>query len=140
MPVPDGLPSPVDRFIRALCRNTVPAIESVLISGRATKRPMFNIALLARFHFSHRAGRDYRHYFEATLFGLPILKVDEGYVGGVSFFESIMGSNHHDPSTNQGAHLALWTEAGMFPSLRVCTPVVGDTPSSGVSCSQGRHW
>ncbi len=119
VPVPDGLPAPVDRFIRTVYGDTVPVIESVVMSGRATMRPMFNIPLPARFRFTHRAGYDYRHYFEATLFGLPLLKVDEGYVEGASFFESPMGNYRDDPNSNQGANLALWAEAAMFPALFV---------------------
>lgn len=30
----------------------------------------------ARFRFTHKAGQDYRHYIEATIFGITILKVN----------------------------------------------------------------
>ncbi|HLE15737.1 MAG TPA: hypothetical protein VI776_13400 [Anaerolineales bacterium] len=62
-------------------------IDTVVITGRAIIRPVMNIPLLARFIWVHNTGKDYRHYFEATFFGLPLMKVDEGILGRKSFFE-----------------------------------------------------
>ena len=42
---------------------------------------MAGIAFPARFRFIHEAGRGYRHYIEATVFGLPLMKVNERYLG-----------------------------------------------------------
>jgi hypothetical protein len=72
----------------------------------------------------HTIGRDYRHNFEATFFGMPLLRVNEGYVDGKSFFESPMGTYYNNPNTNQGANLALWAEGGWFPSTWVIDPQV----------------
>ena len=128
VPLPTGLPAPVERFYRTVYGERVPVIETVVITGRATIRPMFNIPLPARFIFVHNAGRDYRHYFEATIFGAPFLKVDEGYLDGKSFFASPMGSYTDDANTNQGANLALWAEAGWFPGILVTDPRVRWAP------------
>jgi len=117
MPLPGGLPAPVERFYRTIFGDEIPLIETAVIQGRAVIRPFMNIPFPARFVFVHNAGRDYRHYIEATLFGLPLLKVNEGYVDGKSFFESPMGTYYDDPNTNQGANLALWAEGAWFPSL-----------------------
>lgn len=116
LPLPAGLPAPVERFYKTVYGDEIPVIETVVIKGRASMSP-FGVKLPARFVFVHNAGRDYRHYFEATWFGIPILKVDEGYIDGESFFESPMGSFYDDPNTNQGANLAVWAEAGFFPSI-----------------------
>lgn len=122
-PLPHGLPAPVERFYKKIYGNSVPVIESAVLTGRATIRPVITgPALPARFVFVHNAGKYYRHYIEATFFGLPLLKVNEGYVNGKSFFESPMGTYHNDPHTNQGANLALWAEAGWFPSLWITDP------------------
>jgi hypothetical protein len=72
----------------------------------------------------HTTGHDYRHYFEATIFGTPFLKVNEGYIDGESFFESPMGTYYDDTNTNQGANLALWAEGGWFPSIWLTDPRV----------------
>jgi hypothetical protein len=90
------------------------------------------VKLPARFLFVHNTGKDYRHYIEATWFGIPLLKVNEGYLDGKSFFESPMGQIYDDASTNQAANLAVWAEAAWFPSIwvtdsRVHWEAVNDT-------------
>ena len=121
IPLPEGLPAPVERYYRAVYGEQIPVIETVVIVGRGRIRP-FGIWLPARFVMVHNAGRDYRHYFEATFFGLPFLRVNEGYLDGESFFESPMGTYYNDPNTNQGANLALWAEGGWFPALWLTDP------------------
>jgi hypothetical protein len=116
IPIPNGLPAPVERYYRAAYGEQIPVIESAVFTGPAVIRP-FGVWLPARFVFVHKAGENYRHYIEATFFGLPFLKVNEGYLDGESFFESPMGKYYDDPNTNQGANLALWAEAGWFPSI-----------------------
>ena len=116
IPLPDDLPAPVERFYKLVYGDEIPVIETVVIKGRAQISP-FEIKLPARFVFVHNAGKDYRHYIEATWFGLPIMKVNEGYVDQRSFFESPMGNIYNDASTNQAANLAIWAEAEWFPSI-----------------------
>ncbi|QRN84235.1 hypothetical protein JR338_05715 [Chloroflexota bacterium] len=115
--LPEGLPEPVDRFYRTLYGDEIPVIETVVIQGRATMKPFLNIPIPARYVFVHNTGKDYRHYFEATLFGIPLLKIDEGYIDSESFFESPMANNYNEEKMNQGANLALWAEAIWFPSV-----------------------
>jgi hypothetical protein len=116
IPLPAGLPAPVDRFYRTVYGDEIPVIDTAVMRGRAVISP-FGVKLPARFIFVHNAGKDYRHYIEATWFGIPFMKVNEGYVDGASFFESPMGNIYDDPSTNQGANLAVWAEAAWFPSI-----------------------
>jgi hypothetical protein len=124
VPLPGGLPVPVERFYRKVYGERVPVIETAVIKGRAVISP-FGVKLPARFIFVHNAGRDYRHYIEATWFGLPLMKVNESYVDGSSHFEiPVIGTFENDPSISQGANLALWAEAGWFPSIWVTDPRV----------------
>ena len=83
--------------------------------GRA--KMTIGITMPARFVFIHNAGKDYRHYFEATWFGLPIAKVNERYIDGASLFELPFATYDNDASTNQGANLAIWAEAAWFPAI-----------------------
>jgi len=122
VPLPTGLPKPVERFYRTVYGEEIPVIETVVMQGRGVMKPFMDIPVPARFVFVHDTGEDYRHYFEATLFGFPVMKVNEGYIDGASFFESPMGSNHDEVNANQGANLALWGEAIWFPSLWVTDP------------------
>ena len=115
IPLPTGLPAPVERFYKTVYGDNIPVIETVVIKGHARISP-FGVKLPARFLFVHNAGKDYRHYIEATWFGIPFMKVNEGYLDGKSFFESPMGNIYDDVSTNQGANLAVWAEVTWFPS------------------------
>jgi hypothetical protein len=124
VPLPAGLPAPVERFYRKVYGGSIPVIETAVIKGQAVISP-FGVKLPARFIFVHNAGKDYRHYIEATWFGLPIMKVNESYVDGRSHFElPILGTFDDDPSFTQGAVLGLWAEAGWFPSIWVTDPRV----------------
>jgi len=124
--IPAGLPAPVDRFLRATYGGgRLPILTTVVLSGRARMRPAGPVYLPARFRFVHAVGQGYRHYFEATWFGIPILKVNEGYLDGVSFFDApLVGSEPDHPKLRQGANLALWAEAMMFPAALALDPRV----------------
>lgn len=123
IPLPAGLPAPVERFYRKVYGDQIPVIDSVVITGRGTIRP-FGVWMPTRFVMVHETGKNYRHYFEVTFFGMPFLITQEGILDGESFFESPMGTFYNDPNTNQGANLALWAEAGWFPAVWVTDPRV----------------
>jgi hypothetical protein len=117
VPLPSGLPAPVERFYRTVYGDEVPVIETAVFKGRASISP-FGFKMPARFVFVHNAGKDYRHYIEATWFGIPLMKVNERYLDGKSLFElPVIGTIDNDPSTNQAANLAVWAEAAWFPSI-----------------------
>ncbi len=63
VPLPEGLPAPVERFYREAYGDAVPVVRSVVITGRGRIRP-FGPWLAARYRFTHDAGRGYRHYIE----------------------------------------------------------------------------
>jgi hypothetical protein len=124
IPLPLGLPAPVDRFYRTVYGDEIPVIETAVIKGRAEISP-FGVKLPTRFLFVHNAGKDYRHYIEATWFGIPFMKVNERYLDGKSLFELPVGAPiENDPSTNQAANLAVWAEAAWFPSIWITDPRV----------------
>ena len=116
IPLPSGLPAPVERFYKTVYGNKIPLVETVVFKGHASMAP-FGVKMPARFVFVHQAGKNYRHYFEATFFGFPIMKVNENYLDGKSYFQLPVATYENDASTNQGANLALWAEAAMFPSI-----------------------
>jgi hypothetical protein len=119
--LPDGLPAPVERFYRTIYGDAILVIDTVVIKGRAEISP-FGIKFPARFIFVHNAGKDYRHYIEATFFGLPFMKVNESFVDGNSHFELPIGTYDNDPSITQGAVLGLWAEASWFPAVYLTDP------------------
>ncbi|HSL43464.1 MAG TPA: DUF6544 family protein [Anaerolineales bacterium] len=124
IPLAAGLPAPVERFYKTVYGEEIPVIDSAVMKGHAFIAP-FGVKLPARFLFVHEAGKGYRHYFEATWFGMTIMKVNERYVDGKSLFEPPVGDPIiDDASTNQAANLAVWAEAAWFPSIWITDPRV----------------
>jgi hypothetical protein len=131
-PLPDGLPAPVDRFYRSLYGDTVPVVTSAVITGRGPLRIM-GITFPGRFRFIHQAGMGYRHYIEVTVFGLPLLTVNERYLDGESLFETPGGVIDNDPQVNQGANLGLWGEMIWYPAAWLTAPGVRWEPVDEVT-------
>lgn len=123
VPIPADLPAPVARYYRQLYGEEAPVITSVVVSGRATIRP-FGFALPARFRFVHEAGQGYRHYIEATWFGIPIMKVNEWYLDRHGRLELPIIGVVEGPKTNQGANLGLWAESTYMPAVWLTDPRV----------------
>ena len=116
IPLPDGLPQPVDRFYRLIYGEEIPVIDTAVLSGRA--RLVFNgITFPARFQFTHKAGQDYHHNIELALFGIPIMKADESYINGNSRMVLPFGTIENEPKVDQAANLGLWAETLWFPSV-----------------------
>jgi len=116
--LPPGLPLPVERFYRDLHGDGVPVIPSAVISGRATLR-IAGITFPGRFRFTHVAGEAYRHYIEATVFGLPIMRVNEWFLDGASRLELPFGVTEGEPKVDQAANLGLWAESMWLPAILV---------------------
>ncbi len=123
IPLPAGLPKPVERYYRVVYGDQIPVIKSAVMTGRATMRPVGPFFLPARFRFTHTAGQNYRHYIEVTFFNIPIMKVNERYVDGKARMELPFGTDEGD-KLDQAANLGLWAETAWFPSVFLTTPGV----------------
>jgi len=130
--LPADSPAPVARYYKTIIGDQVPVIESVVISGRGKLR-VFGLRFPARFRFTHIAGQGYRHYIEATIFGYPVMKVNEWYLDGKARMELPVGVIENEPKIDMGANLALWGESVFWlPSIlvtdpRVCWEAIDDT-------------
>jgi hypothetical protein len=124
LPLPAGLPAPVERYYRQRYGEKIPLISTAVITGRGWMRP-FGFALPIRFRFTHKAGQDYRHYIEATFFGLPVLKVNEYYVGGKEVMAMPWGVAENNPKLDQGGNLGMWAESiEWLPAIFLTDPQV----------------
>jgi hypothetical protein len=126
VPLPAGLPAPVERFYRQTYGENIPVIKSAVITGRGTIRPVKGgPALPVRFRFTHEAGQNYRHYIEATVFGLPVLKVNEYYVNGQERMVMPWGVAENNPKLDQAGNLGMWAESIMWlPAILLTDPRV----------------
>jgi hypothetical protein len=127
IPLPSNLPKPVERYYRLVYGERIPVITSVVLTGRATMRPFGSLNLPARFRFTHIAGKDYRHYIEATFFNIPIMKVNERYLDGKARMELPFGTDEGE-KLDQAANLGLWAETVWFPAVFLTAPGVSWQP------------
>lgn len=122
VPVPN-LPDPVARFYAVAVGDRAPVIESVVLSGSGSIR-LNGLRFPSRYRFTHQAGQGYRHYMEATVFGLPLFKVNEWYLHGHARMELPVGVIENEAKSDQAANLTLWAESITLPSLFVTDPRV----------------
>ena len=121
--LPSDLPAPVIRYYQTIMGEEVPVIETAVITARGTLR-FAGITFPARLRFIHEAGRGYRHYIEATIFGYPLLKVNERYLDGQSQMELPVGVIENEPKINMAANLGLWGESIWLPTIFITDPRV----------------
>jgi len=119
-PIPDDLPKPVDRFYRALYGEEIPVIQSFILTGRGNLR-FQGVTLPARLRFTHDAGKGYRHYIETTLWGVPVLKVNEHFLNLKSRLALPFGIVEDEPQVDEAANLGMWSETMMFPGVYLST-------------------
>lgn len=115
---PAGVPEPVERFYWRVYGDQVPVYHSAVYSGRGTVRFM-GITLPARLRFTHDTGNGYRHYIEATFFGIPVMNVNERYLGGKTRLELPFGVVENDPGIDSAANQGLWAEMSVYPAAFV---------------------
>jgi hypothetical protein len=115
-PIPAGLPAPVERFYRVTYPDSrLPVYHTAVISGRGTLRVM-GVTFPSRYRFIHRSGHDYRHYFESTFYGYPIIKVNEHFIDGHARLELPFGVTENDPLVDGAANQGLWAEMSIYPA------------------------
>ncbi|QPC83493.1 hypothetical protein G4Y79_03670 [Phototrophicus methaneseepsis] len=123
VPFPADLPAPVARYFHIVLGEDVPVIETAVITGRCKLR-LAGLPFSGRFRFIHEAGYNYRHYIEATVFGFPLMKVNERYIDNIGRMELPVGTTENDPKLNQAASLAVWGESVWLPSVFLTDPRV----------------
>lgn len=120
---PENLPAPVARYFETVLGDAVPTVETAVVTGHGQLR--FNgIAFPHRLRFTYDVNQGYRHYIESTVFGWPVLKVNEHYLDGRGRLELPFGVVENEPKIDMAANLGFWGEAIWFPSLYLTDPRV----------------
>jgi hypothetical protein len=125
VPLPSGLPAPVERYFRGLYGDAVPLIETAVVTGRGTLRPVFRGPRIpARFRITHESGKSYRHYIELAFFGIPFTRINEYYNDGKERMELPFG-NFEGKKLDESGCLGMWAEMiTWFPAPLVTDPQV----------------
>jgi len=118
--IPGDLPKPVEKFYKKLYGDEIPVINSFILTGRGHIR-FQGITLPARLRFTHDAGKGYRHYIETTLWGYPIMKVNEHFLNQKSRLALPFGVVENEPQVDEAANLGMWSETMMFPGVFLST-------------------
>lgn len=118
IPLPVGLPAPVERFYKTVYGENIPVIETAVVRGRGSMR-LGNLNVPIRFRFTHEAGTTYRHDIDITFFGIPLLKGYDTYIDGRGFMKT-PGGIEEGAGIDQGSNVSLWVEAlHWFPAILV---------------------
>lgn len=123
VPLPDNLPAPVARYFRTAIGDRIPVVRSAVITGTGRLR-FQGVTFYSRWRFIHDAGHGHRHYIETTLFGMPLLKVNEWFLDDKSRLELPFGAVGQGEKTDTAAALGLWAESVWLPSVFITDPRV----------------
>jgi hypothetical protein len=121
LPMPEGLPAPVDRYYRQLYGSEIPVYHTSVITSLGTIRFM-GVTFPARMRISHLTGQGYRHYFEAMVWTYPLFRVNEYYLDGHSRMELPFGTLDDAPFTQEAANQGLWAEMMAYPASVLTDP------------------
>ncbi len=113
--VPDELPRPVARYLRAALGDPAPLLASAVVLGKGRMR-LLGLWAPVRFRFTLLAGQAYRHEIDIVWWGWPVLRADERFQGGQATMRLPFGTVRDSPQVDSAANLALWGESVWFPS------------------------
>lgn len=115
VPVPGGLPAPVERFYKTTLGDRVPVVETAVITAHGHMR-LFGLWLPHRMRIIHQAGQNYYTMIQPTFFGYPVVTLLDTYLNGVAHVDQPGFPDNH-PKMNTASNLALWAESVDLPSI-----------------------
>lgn len=123
IPLPAGLPAPVERFYRQTYGEAIPVLKTVVLSGRGSMAP-FGFPMPMRLRFIYEVGKDYHAIIHTTFFTLPVMRVNETYIAGKAIGHMPYGIDQgawYDDSMNMRVYCEALT---WFPAALLTDPRV----------------
>lgn len=124
IPIPAGLPAPVERFARAIYGESLPEVQSAMVLGRAQLAPT-GMPMPTRFRFYYDADRSsHYHDIQVTWFNLTVMRIHERNLEGhVKLDLSIIGQVDDAPKTNHAGIQGYWSEVlAWVPAIALTDP------------------
>jgi len=131
VPIPDGLPAPVERWYRAEFPSGLPVYDSVVMRGTGTMR-IAGVALPFRHHLELRLGRGFYRKMDITWFDIAILHGLDTCVDGVGVMNTPVG-RVDGAKIDQGANIIAWLELLAVPGVLAENPRVRWEPIDDTS-------
>ena len=132
MPLPVGLPAPVERFYRIRYGEEILVITSAILTGHGRMAP-FGVSFPMRFRFLYEVGKDYRARLEATFFRRTVMAGDETYIDGRAYGKLTTGTNE-GAWFDEAMNVRVWTEIlTWFPAALLSDPRVAWEPVDEVT-------
>jgi hypothetical protein len=122
VPIPDGLPAPVDRWLRADYPDGAPAYDTAYMRGRGVMR-IGPLELPFRHRVEYRPGEGFVRQMDLTWYGIAVLHGLDTFVGGRGRMVT-PGGAFDGPQIDQGANIANWLEATASPGTLLSDPRV----------------
>lgn len=123
IPLPAGLPAPVERFYRTTYGENIPVITSAVLSGRGTMAP-FGLPFPIRFRFIYDVGKSYCAMFNGTFYRLPWMKAIETVMEGHAIGRMPTGVDE-GPWFDDAMNVRVYCEIlHWFPAALLTTPGV----------------
>jgi hypothetical protein len=131
MPIPAGLPAPVERFYRQTYGENLPVIHTAVLIGRGWMKPFgFRIPMRFRFTFD---GENYHSRIEATFFGFKLFDAVETYIDGRGYGRT-PGGIDQGGMIDKAVNIRMWAEAlTWLPALLLNDPRVQWEPLDDLS-------
>lgn len=120
--VPDGLPDPVDRWLRSSYPDGVPLVDSLVMRGRGVMR-IGSIPVPMRHTIEIHPGEGFVRRMDLTWYGIAFAHGKDVFTGGHGVMTTPVGT-YEGEKIDQGANMVNWIEALAAPGVLITDPAV----------------
>lgn len=122
VPVPEGLPAPVDEWLRTAYPGGVPVADTIVMRGTGHMR-IGPLPVPMRHRVEIRPGEGFVRRMDLTWYGLAFARGKDTFVRGRGFMSTPVGDFEGD-KIDQGADVVNWLETLAAPGVLLTNPEV----------------